>query len=104
EAGLLALLHPRVAREEAAALELGPQVGIGLEQRPRDPVAQRAGLRGDAAAVHGGHDVHAGLVANGLQRLADRALQRVAREEDLERTAVDHVLAGARLERDARAG
>src|SRR5215208_2828355 len=44
EAGLLALLDPRVARQEAAALELRAQVGIGLHQRPRDPVAQRAGL------------------------------------------------------------
>src|SRR3954454_4382011 len=60
--GLLALLHARVARQEAAALELGPQVGIGFDERTGDPVAQRAGLGGDAAAVHPGHDVHAAFV------------------------------------------
>src|SRR5262249_41710820 len=68
----------------------------------RDAVTQRAGLGGHAAAVHARHDVHAGLVAHGLQRLADGPLQRVAREEHLERLAVDDVLARARPERDAR--
>src|SRR5215213_6016741 len=58
QAGLLALLHARVAREEAALLELGAKVRIGLQQHTGDPVAQRAGLRADAAAVHAGHDVH----------------------------------------------
>src|SRR4051812_34653282 len=76
QAGLLALLHPRVAGEEAAALELAPQVGVGLEQRPGDAVAQGAGLGGHAAAVDAGDDVHPGLVPHGLERLADRALQR----------------------------
>src|SRR4051794_719078 len=80
QAGLLALLHPGVAGEEAAALELAAQVGIGLEQRPGDAVAQGAGLGGHAAAVDAGDDVHPGLVAHGLERLADRPLQRRARE------------------------
>src|SRR6201999_1069510 len=99
-----ALLDTRVARQEAAALELGTKVRIGLEQRAGDAVAQRAGLGGDTAAVHRGDDVHARLVADRLERLADRALQRLAREERLERLAVDDVLAGAGLERDARDG
>src|SRR3954447_4918291 len=98
EAGLLALLHACVTREEAALLELGAQVGIGLEQRLGDPVAQGACLRADAAAVHAGHDVHALLVADRLERLADVALQGRAREELVERLAVDRVGAGARLE------
>ena len=51
QAGLLALLGARVARQEAAPLELAAQVRVGLEQRARDAVAQRAGLRRDAAAV-----------------------------------------------------
>src|SRR4051794_13262313 len=78
--GLLALLDARVAREEAAALELAAQVRIGLQQRARDAVAQRAGLGADAAAVDPDDDVHAVLVADGLQRLADVAAQRGARE------------------------
>src|SRR3954454_17471392 len=91
EPGLLALLDAGVAREEPAALELAAQVGVGLQQRTTDPVAQRAGLGGDAAAVHPRDDVHARLVADRLQRLADVALQRRAREELLERAAVDEV-------------
>jgi len=51
----------------------------GLEQRARDAVAQRAAWR-DAAAVHAGHDVMRYLVADGLQRLADVAAERGARE------------------------
>src|SRR3954471_14427570 len=98
QAGLLALLGPRVAGEEAAPLELAAQVGIGDDQGARDAVAQRAGLRGHAAAVHAGDDVHAVVVADGLQRLADVALQRGAREEVVHRLSVDRVGAVARLE------
>src|SRR5207245_9662951 len=36
QACLLALLGARIARQEAPALELAAQVGIGLEQRARD--------------------------------------------------------------------
>src|SRR4051794_1658565 len=102
EAGLLALLDARVARQEAAALELAAQVRIGVEQRAADAVAQRARLRGDAAALHAGHDVHAVRVADRLERLADVALEGRAREEDVERAAVDRVPAGARQEDHAR--
>src|SRR6185436_17037438 len=63
--------------------------------------AQRARLGGDAAAVHAGDDVHARLVADGLERLADRPLQRGAREEHVELAAVDRVRAGARDQDDA---
>src|SRR5947199_502602 len=96
QAGLLALLDAGVARQEAAALELGAQVRVGFEQRPRDAVAQRAGLRADAAAVHARDDVHAVVVADRLQRLADRTLQGRAREELFEAAAVDAVLPGPR--------
>src|SRR5579884_1096248 len=98
QAGLLAFLHARVAGEEAAALQLAAQVRVGDDQRPRDAVAQGAGLGGDAAAVHAGDDIHAGLVADRLERLADDPLERLAWEELLERLAVDRVGAGARLE------
>src|SRR5688500_19937980 len=55
---LLALLHTRVAREEAAALELGAQVRIGVDQGARDAVPESAGLGRDAAAVHARDHVH----------------------------------------------
>src|SRR5215207_2556931 len=104
EAGLLALLHAGVAREEAAALELGAQVRVGVDERARDAMAQGAGLGGDAAAVHRRHDVDLVLEPDGLERGADRPLQRGAREEDVERAAVDLVGAGAGLEDHARDG
>src|SRR6185436_850322 len=63
--------------------------------------AQRARLGGDAAAVHAGDDVHARVVADGLEGLADRPLQRRAREEHVELAAVDRVGAGARDQDDA---
>src|SRR4051812_31859213 len=59
ETRLLALLLTSVAGQEAAPLELGAQVRVGLDQRAGDPVAQRVGLRGDATAVDAGDDVHA---------------------------------------------
>src|SRR5436305_5959613 len=76
QAGLLALLHSRVAREEAAALELAAQVGVGLEQGTRDAVPQGPGLSRDAATVHSCHDVHPRLVTHRLQGLADHPLER----------------------------
>src|ERR1700737_935107 len=44
EACLLALLGPRVARQETPALELTAQVGIRLKECARDAVAQGARL------------------------------------------------------------
>ena len=67
-------------------------------------MAQRAGLGGDAAAVHLGDHVHARLVADGLERLADVALQRGAREVGVQRPAVDRVLPLAGLQDHARDG
>src|SRR4051794_22475884 len=104
EAGLLALLHARVAREEAGALAPPARVGIAPERGRGDAVTGGPRLRGHAAAVHAGDDVHARLVAHRLERLADVALQRRAREELVERPAVDGVRTGARLEDDARDG
>src|SRR5579872_2832016 len=95
QAGLLALLGARVAREKAPALQLAAEVRVGLEQRARDAVAQRPGLGRDAAAVQSRDDVHALVVANGLERLADVALQGEAREVLLERAPVDEVGAAA---------
>ena len=58
QAGLLALLDPRVAGEQAGLLERGA-VGLVVDgvQAAGDAEAQRAGLAGDAAAVDAGDDV-----------------------------------------------
>src|SRR3954451_12973265 len=98
QAGLLALLHPGVAGEEAAALELAAEVRVGLEQGPGDAVAQGAGLGGLAAAVDAGDDVHPGLVAHGLERLADRPLQRGPREVVVERAVAPLALGAGQRE------
>src|SRR4051812_44705915 len=104
QAGLLTLLRARVTREEAAALELAAQVGVGLHQRAGHAVAQGAGLGRHSAAVDAGDHVHLLLVARRLERSADGLLQRGAREEVLERAAVDLVHARARLEDHAGDG
>jgi hypothetical protein len=54
--------------------------------------------------VHAGHDVHAVLVADGLQRLADVAAEGGAREVRVQRLAVDRVGAGAGAQDDAGDG
>jgi len=54
--------------------------------------------------VHARDDVHAVVVADRLQRLADRTLQGRAREELFEAAAVDAVLPGPRAQDDARDG
>src|SRR5207248_6504027 len=102
ETGLAALLLARVAREEAAALQLQAQRRLRLHQRAGDAMTQRTGLGGDAAAVDARDYVHALVVAGRLERLARLALQPYAREVILERLAVDGVCAGAGLEDDPR--
>src|SRR5437660_2066599 len=52
QAGLLALHHARVAREEAGALQRHAKLGVDLDERAGDAVAHRAGLAGRPAAVH----------------------------------------------------
>src|SRR5262245_38911286 len=74
---LLPFLDPGVPREEARLLQLAAQLGVELAERPRDAVAKRPGLRGDAAAVEQRHHVELlgglghreGLLHQHLQRL-----------------------------------
>src|SRR5512139_2808596 len=72
---LLALLDPRVARQEAGLLELAPQLGVELAQGPRDAVPDRPRLRADAAAVDRGHDVEAVVRLGDREGLLDDLLQ-----------------------------
>src|SRR4051794_14981491 len=101
EPRLLALLLARVARQVAAALQLGAQRRLGLDERAGDAVAQRPGLRRHAAAVDARDDVHAREVSGRVERLLRLRLEAIAREVLLERLAVDRVDAGARLQDDA---
>jgi len=61
-------------------------------------VTQCAGLGRDATAVQSGDDVHAVLVPDGLQRLANVALEGEPGEVLLERAPVDEICARARTE------
>src|SRR5512143_1771924 len=99
---LLALLDPRVAGQEAGLLELAPQLGVELAQGPRDAVADRPGLRADAAAVDRGHDVEAVVRLGDRERLLDDLLQGFDAAEVLVEAAVVQLeLARAGAEVDA---
>src|SRR5215218_9015471 len=101
EAGLAALLDPGVTGEEAAPLEVAAKLGIDLGQGAGDPMADRAGLAADAAAVDADADVDVALVAGDGQRLAGHRLVQGTREELLETALVDFDLAVAGQQRDA---
>src|SRR5438445_4642129 len=57
EAGLLALLHARVAGQHAVLLQQRPHRQVRRAERPGDTVLDRAGLAGHAAPVPHGADV-----------------------------------------------
>src|SRR3990170_7407181 len=89
EAGLLALDLASVAGEEALPLEGDAQARVGLDEGPRDAVAKRTGLAGDAAAVQPRPEVEPALdPGDAKRRRGDRA-QGIAREVVLERAPVD---------------
>src|SRR6185312_5325786 len=99
---LLALDHAGVAGEEAAALERAAQLRLEIGQRLGDAVTDRAGLAGQAAAGDGADHVVLAVTAGGDERLLDQHAQHGAGEEYFDRLGVDHDLAGARLDPDAR--
>src|SRR5687767_10079419 len=95
---LLALLHARVAREEAGLLESLAQLEVVHLQRTGDPVADRAGLAARAAAVDGDDDVE---LVDGLrqgERLLDDHLQHFIAEVVVERAAIDRDRARSRTD------
>src|SRR5206468_7759059 len=102
QARLLPLDLARVAGQETGLLEVDAQRFVRLQQRPRDAVAQRAGLAGDAAAVDPCPHVEAGLRAAHLQRRGCDRPQRGAWEVLRQRLAVDGDLTGSGDEHDAR--
>src|SRR6185369_15813018 len=94
ETVLLALLHPRVAGEEAGLAERQAVRGlVDLEQGPGDAVADRAGLARHATALDLDHRVVVALGAGHPEGHPDvRLVHRVA-EVLLERSPVDDDLA-----------
>ena len=94
-AGLLALDGARIARQEPGRPQLGPVQAVGLHQRPRDAVPERARLPRLAAAVHVRRDVEGAEGVGGGERLLDVLHQRGPREVVAEGAAVDVPLARA---------
>src|SRR5258708_6209031 len=101
---LLALLLAGVAREEARALDRATLLGVERDERARDAVAHRLGLRGLAAARARGPDVELVLRFDELERLAEHHARGLALEVVVDRKPVDDDGAVAGLEPDARDG
>src|SRR6266542_2431841 len=102
EAVLLALLHPRVARQEAGLAKWQPVgLGVHLQERPSDAVADGPRLAGHAAAFHLDHRVVAALGAGHAERHPDLDLVHGIAEVLVERPAVDDDLAFAGQQPDA---
>src|SRR6478752_4184151 len=101
QARLLALDLARVPRQETRLLQLWTQRLVGLDQRTRDPVAERSGLAGDAAAHDPSAHVEAGLGAAHPQRGHGHRLQRRPREVLGQSLAVDDDLTGTRHQHHA---
>src|SRR5689334_19954618 len=101
---LLALLHPRIAGEQAGPLEGLAQLVVELQERARDAVADRACLSGGPAAAHVHDGVELAHRVGQLERLGDHHPQRLAREVVLEGAPVDQDTALAGLQPDAGDG
>jgi len=105
ESVLLAFLHPWIAGEQSSLAERKSMaLRVELEKCSGDPVADRAGLPGDAAALDLDHDVEATLRASDPERQSDIRLVDGVAEVLLERAAVHHDLALSGQEPDAGDG
>src|SRR5438093_22594 len=103
QAVLLALLHPRVARQEAGLAEWHPgAVGIGGEKRAGDAVADRARLAVMAAALDLDHRVVVALGPSDAEGHGDLVQVDGVAEVLLERSAIDDDLALTGEQPDAR--
>ena len=90
EAIFLTFLHSRVTGQQARFLQNGTEVlGIVLQQRARNTVADGAGLAGDAAAAYTADNVELFVCAGELQRLTDDQLQCLQAEIIVDGTVVD---------------
>src|ERR1043166_3305723 len=99
---LLALLHPRVAREKAIGLQNRTQVRVRFEQCASDSMTNRAGLTGRTATtdIH----THVELVRRfrPRERRRDHTAQRIGRKIVFKSAAIDSDLARAHSEAHAR--
>src|SRR4029079_2604758 len=102
QTGRLALDNARVAREEALALEDGAELGIGLDERPRNAVTERAGLTGRTAAVETCAEVELALHTGDAERRGCERPQHLPREVLLDRPPVDPGRPVAWAQNDAR--
>jgi hypothetical protein len=89
QAGLLALHLAGVAREEAGALQRQPQLRVGLDQRPCDPVPDCARLAGRSAASDANTNVVRPLGLGDLEWSQRGRAMGGAREVLLDRAAVE---------------
>ena len=103
ETVFLALLHTRIAREEAGLLQDGAILGVDQQQGAGHAVTQSAGLTGHAAALDGGNDVDLAELLRSGEGLTDDHLQGLETEILVDVAAVDGDSAGAVLE-EANAG
>src|SRR4029079_1045127 len=101
---LLALLHPRIAGEEAGPLEGLAELVVELQQRAGDAVTDRPRLAGGAGGAHVHDGVELPHRVGELQRLGDHHPQRLAREVVLEGAPVDQDAALAGMQPDAGDG
>src|SRR5689334_12830528 len=99
---LLALDGARVAGHEPGLLQDRAVLRVHLHERAGDPVADRARLAGEAAALRVHEDVDLPDLIDELQRLDEDHLGGLAPEVLVERAAVDGDVARAR--REAHAG
>src|SRR5687767_11395254 len=96
QADLLALDLARVARDETRLREDGLEGGVVLDQRARDPVPDRSGLPGFAAAEDGHANVERARVVGELEGLPHDHAPGLAGEVLVERLLVDDDRALAR--------
>src|SRR6187551_1269443 len=89
QAGLLALDDARVARQEARPLQRHAQLRVGLDERPRDAVADGTRLPARPAAVHAHAQVERALHPGDLERRQGRLAVRRAGEVLVDRAAVE---------------
>src|SRR5262245_48113138 len=89
----LAFNNARVACQEATTFKSAAQVRLGVSQRLREPVANRAGLAGQTTTGNSARDVVLPIAVGRDQWLLNEHAQHRARKEDFHGFRVDENLA-----------
>src|SRR5207248_3189766 len=103
-ARFFSLLHSRIASKQTLAFQAAAQIGVGLNERPRNGETRCSSLTGDSAATSVNEKIVGVDHLRRLQWLKDHVLQRNARKVIFEVAAVDVDLAGSRSHPNARHG